>query len=104
MRPRQTERVIVWPVWNLLWSAPPRYRLPYSKKQKQVSADILCVRWPARVEDVGVVVVCHGRPQDETDGADGEEKLAQHCTFVWDLRPIITITEYTAVFETDWYV
>lgn len=36
------------------------------------------MRWPARVEDVGVVVVRQWRGDDEGDGVDGKEDFTEH--------------------------
>jgi hypothetical protein len=38
--------------------------------------------WPARVEDVGVVVVIDGSTEQEGYGVDREEQLAEHGA-VW---------------------
>ena len=36
------------------------------------------MRWPARVKDVRVVVVGDGSAQEEADGVDRQEELAEH--------------------------
>jgi hypothetical protein len=48
------------------------------KVETEKRKDTLRMRLPQRVEDVRVVVVCHGRREDERRRAEGEEDFAQH--------------------------